>query len=134
VISNCDVLADLLELIERFVHRLKIYTQISPTPTIDKILVNLIVGLISTLVVVTQKLMQRRFREFFPTDMLLSITQRDAVKFVRNFFAVKDIKAARQRLERLMQEESCSTAALTHGRVVSFEKKCVDGKQNTLDL
>jgi hypothetical protein len=66
--------------------------------------------------------------------MLLSITQRDAVKFVRNFFAVKDIKAARQRLERLMQEESCSTAALTHGRVVSFEKKCVDGKQNTLDL
>jgi hypothetical protein len=130
MISNWDVLADLLEFIERFLHRLRIYTQISPTPAIDKILVNLIVGLISTLVMVTQKLMQRRLREFLLTDVSPSVTQCNAVKFVRNFFAVKDIKAAQKRLERLMQEESRSTAAEVHGRVDGFERKCVDGEQN----
>jgi hypothetical protein len=133
VISNCDVLADFLEFIERFVHRLKIYAQISPTPAVEKILVDLVVGLISTLAVVTQKLMQRRFREFF-TDVLSLMTHRNAVKFVKNFFAVKDIKAARQRLERLMQEESRSTAVLAHGHVDSVERKCAEGEQNTLGL
>jgi hypothetical protein len=73
VTSNCDELADLFESIERVVHRLKMYTQISPTPTMDKILVNLIVGLISTLALVTQKLMQRRSRQLFLADMLHSL-------------------------------------------------------------
>jgi hypothetical protein len=84
--------------------------------------------------VVTQSLMQRRFREFFLSDVLSLMTHRNAVKFVKNFFAVKDIKAARQRLERLMQKESRSTAALTHGHVDSVEKKCEEGEQNTLGL
>jgi hypothetical protein len=39
------------------------------------------------------------------------ITQRDAVKLVKNFFAVKDIKEAHQRLDRLMQGEVAATAA-----------------------
>jgi hypothetical protein len=134
MISNCDVLADLLEFIERFVHRLKIYTQISPTPVVEKILVDLVVGLISTLAVVTQNLMQRRFREFFLTDVLSSNYPPNAVKFVKNFFAVKDIKAARQRLERLMQEESHCTAALAHGHVDIVERKWADGEQNMLGL
>jgi len=60
------------------------------------------------------------------------LTQRDTVKFVKNFFAVKDIKVARQRLERLMQEESRNTAAQVHERVDGLEKKRIDGEQNTL--
>jgi hypothetical protein len=59
----------LLESIEHFVDRLKIYTEISPTPAIDKIVVNLIVELISILALVTQKLKQRRFREFVFADV-----------------------------------------------------------------
>ena len=72
VISSCDVLADLLESIQHFVTRLKVYTEISRTPAIDKVVVNLIVELISTLALVTRKLKQRRFREFFLglTDVL----------------------------------------------------------------
>ena len=65
MISSCDVLADLLESIEHFVDRLKVYTETSRTPTIDKIVVNLIVELISTLALVTRKLKHRRSREFF---------------------------------------------------------------------
>jgi hypothetical protein len=70
VISSCDVLADLLESIEHFVDRLIVYTAISPTPAIDKIVIDLIVGLISTLALVTRKLNQRRSREFSLADLL----------------------------------------------------------------
>jgi hypothetical protein len=70
VVSSCDILADLLESIEHFVDRLKIYTEISPTPTIDKIVVDLVVELISIFALVTRKLKQRRFREFCFADVL----------------------------------------------------------------
>jgi len=33
------------------------------------------------------------------------LTQGNAVKWMKNFFGVKDINAARQRLERLLREE-----------------------------
>jgi hypothetical protein len=58
VVSSSGVLADLLELIEHFVDCLKIYTELSPTPTIDKILADLIVELISIFALVTRKLNQ----------------------------------------------------------------------------
>jgi hypothetical protein len=64
VISSYDVLADLLESIEYFVYRLKVQTEISPIPIIDKIAIDLIVNLITTLALVTRKLDQRRSREF----------------------------------------------------------------------
>jgi hypothetical protein len=64
VISTYDVLADLLESIEHFVYRLQVHTEISPIPIIDKIAIDLIVNLITTLALVTQKLDQRRLREF----------------------------------------------------------------------
>jgi hypothetical protein len=64
-ISSFDILADLLGSIEHFVDRLNIYTQIPPTPALDKIVVNLIVELITTLAWVTRKLDKRRLREYF---------------------------------------------------------------------
>jgi hypothetical protein len=70
VISSCNVLADLLESIQNFVDRLKVYTQVSPTPSIDKIVVSLMVELISTLALVTRKLNQQRSREFLLADMV----------------------------------------------------------------
>ena len=43
------------------------------------------------------------------------LTQRDAVvvKWVKDFFGVKDINAARKRLERLLQEEDLAVGAQT---------------------
>jgi hypothetical protein len=63
VISSFDILADLLGSIEHFVDRLNIYTEIPPTPALDKIVVNSIVELITTLAWVTRKLDRRRLRE-----------------------------------------------------------------------
>ena len=65
VLSSCGELAGLLKSIEHFVNRLDIYIQVSSTPTLDEIIVNLIVELISTLALVTGKLKQRRSRELF---------------------------------------------------------------------
>jgi hypothetical protein len=65
VISSCDMLADLLKSIERFVKRLGKYIPISATLALDDILIDSIVELISTLAVVTQKLNKRRSRESF---------------------------------------------------------------------
>jgi hypothetical protein len=63
VISSSDVLADLLESIERFVNRLQQYTQLPPTPAMDEMLIKLNVELISTLARVTGKLHNRQSRE-----------------------------------------------------------------------
>ena len=40
-------------------------------------------------------------------------TQRDAVKWVKNFFGVHDINKARQRLDHLLEEESRAVGAQT---------------------
>ena len=48
-----------------------------------------------------------------PSSLLCYFTQRDAVKLVNNFFGVKDINKARQRLERLLQEEGRAVEAQT---------------------
>jgi hypothetical protein len=78
----------------------------------DKTVVKLLVELISTLALVTRKLKQRQSRESHLADVrTYFLAQDDAVKWVKNFFAVKDIKAARQRLDQLMQEEVATTAA-----------------------
>jgi len=56
----------MLESIEHFVSRLRIYTETSHSmPAVDEILVKLMVELISTLARVTGKLKKRRFRESF---------------------------------------------------------------------
>jgi hypothetical protein len=129
VISSFDILAELLESIEYFVGRLKIYTRISPTPELDKIIVKLIVELISTLALVTKKLARRRLRESAFSLLTCYLTRCDAVKRVFNFFAVKDIKEARQRLEKRMHEENRYIDALTLGRVDGLEKKLTEGEQ-----
>ena len=47
----------------------------------------------------------------FSLTCYLTQRERDAVKFVKNFFGVQDINEARQRLDRLIQEEVAATAA-----------------------
>jgi hypothetical protein len=43
--------------------------------------------------------------------MIRYLSQRDAVKWIKNFFGVKDINKARQRLDRLLQEEGLAVGA-----------------------
>jgi len=80
-------------------------------PAVDEIVVKLMVELISTLALVTRKLKKRRLRESFL--LICYFTQRNAVKWVKNFFGVKDINTARQRLDRFLQEEDRAVGAQT---------------------
>jgi len=115
VITSCDVLANMLESIEHFINRLRIYTVTSHSmPAVDEIVVKLMVELISVLALVTRKLKKRRLRESLSHFLLRRyLTQRDAVKWVKNFFGVKDINTARQRLERLLKDEDRAVGAHT---------------------
>ena len=62
----------MLESIEHFVNRLRIYVETSHSMSaVDEIVVKLMVELISTLTLVTRKLKERRLRESFLADMLL---------------------------------------------------------------
>ena len=71
VITSCDALADMLESIEHFFNRLRIYTETSHSmPAVDEILVKLMVELISALVLVTHKLQKRRLRESILYDAM----------------------------------------------------------------
>ena len=66
MITSCEVLTDMLESIEHFVNRLRIYTETSHSmPAVDEIVVKLMVELISALALVTRKLKKRRLRESF---------------------------------------------------------------------
>jgi len=71
VITSCDVIADMLESIEHFVKRLRVYTETSRSMlAVDELVVKLMIELISTLALVTQKLKKRRLRESFLTDTI----------------------------------------------------------------
>ena len=62
----------MLESIEHFINRLRIYSETSHSmPVVDEIVVKLMMELISTLTLVTRKLEKRRLRESFLTNMLL---------------------------------------------------------------
>jgi hypothetical protein len=131
IITSYDVLADLLESIGRFVNRLEIHSQISHTTTTDKTVLKFIVELISTLALLTRKLKQRGSRELLLVGFSPSITQSRAVRFAKNYFAVKDIKTARHRLDQLINEELATTAAklleAIHGDIEDFQ--FMDGEQ-----
>ncbi len=73
-ITNCDALVDLLESIEHFLNRLNIYTRIPPTPVMDEMVVKILVELISTLALVTEKLKQERSSESVLANILLLLS------------------------------------------------------------
>jgi hypothetical protein len=56
------------------------------------------------------------------------LAQRGAVKFVKDFFAVKDITNAWQRLDRLILEPVVANTTLILGHVDGLERRLVDGE------
>jgi len=75
VITNCDALAEMLESMEHFISRLRIYTEMPHAMSaVDEMVVKSMVELISTLALVTRKLKKRRLRESFLANTLLFST------------------------------------------------------------
>ena len=80
MVTNCDALADMLGSIERFVNRLRIYVETSHSmPAVDEVVGGLMVELMFTLALVTQKLKKRRGRESFLANMLLYSMRRSQI-------------------------------------------------------
>ena len=80
VIDSYDALIDLLESIEHFLKRLDIYTKIPSTPTMDEIVVKIIVELISTLALATKEIKQGRPSEFALASVELHSVQRREIR------------------------------------------------------
>jgi site-specific recombinase len=77
VITSFDVLADMLESIQYYISRLRMFTEIShATPAVDKIVIKLMVELVSMLALVARKLRKQRFRESFLANMLFRSMRR----------------------------------------------------------
>jgi hypothetical protein len=66
--ESYDALVDLLESIEHVINRLDIYTRIPPTPTMDDIVVKILVELLSTLALATKELKKGRSSEYVLAD------------------------------------------------------------------
>ena len=58
--ASYEVLVDLVESIKHFFSRLRIYTQIPPTPAMDGIVVKIMAELLSALALATKELKQGR--------------------------------------------------------------------------
>ena len=69
-VTNHDELADLLESIEHLLKPLEIYAEIPHTPTMDEMVVYIIVELLSILALTTKDLEQGRSSESVLLDML----------------------------------------------------------------
>ena len=108
--ANSDDLVDLFESIERFLKPLEIYTQVPPTPTTDDIIVKIMVELLSTLALMTKELKEGRPSESCSLGRL-SLTQRNAERFIKKLVGEKDTEAVLQRLDRLSQNEARRTTA-----------------------
>ena len=78
--ASYGALVDLLESIERFLRRLDIYTQIPHTPTLDEMVVRIMVELLSTLALAIEKLKQGPLSESVLVEILSNSAQS------RNFF------------------------------------------------
>jgi len=87
VVDSYDGLVDLLEAIEHFLKRLDIYTELPPAPTMDELVVKIMVELLSTLALATKELKQGRSSESRAglADILYSSAQRRGIR-TRDFW------------------------------------------------
>jgi hypothetical protein len=102
----------------------------------DEIVIKILVGLLSTLARVTEKLKQRRSSEAVITLSLMTchLTERPwhTVKLANKFLGERGVEAVLQRLDRLTQDEARTTAAQTLHVVYGLVQNMsvvVDGEQ-----
>jgi hypothetical protein len=85
VIDSYDLLIDLFESIERFLHRLDIYTKTTPAVGMTEMIVRILVELLSTLAVVTKQIRQGKSGESVSVfgEISYNQTNYNAGKFVK---------------------------------------------------
>lgn len=79
VIINYDALADLLESIQHFINPLNLYTQIDLTPPLVDIVAKIMVELIFTLALVTEKIKRLRSSRSILADVVPGSAQHSQI-------------------------------------------------------
>jgi hypothetical protein len=69
--ANYDTLVELFASFENFLSRLRIYTEIPPTPVLTDVLVKIMAELLYTLALATKHVKRGRFSEFVLVGMRL---------------------------------------------------------------
>jgi len=114
-----------------FVKRLDIYTKIDLTsiPIMTDIIVKIMLELLSVLALATKQISQKRFSKCAVAH-ILSIAQRDTVKFAKKLLGESEIEGILQRLDRLTQDEArigvAETLGVVHG-LVGNVKEIMEG-------
>jgi len=104
--ASYDTLVDVFECIENFLSRLKIYTEIQPTPAMTEMMVKIMAEILAVLALATKQINQGRLK-----------------KFATKLLGENDIELILQRLSRLTLEESKLTVAQTLDVVYSLVNK-----------
>jgi hypothetical protein len=109
--ASYDALVDIFECIENFLRRLRIYTEIPPSPAMTELVIKIMVELLSVLALATKQINRGRFS--MPVLALLTYGLPVAEKYAKKLLGEKDIESVLQRLDRLTLEESKTTVAQT---------------------
>jgi len=107
--TSYNALADLLKSMNHLIKPLDIYAQIPHTPTMDKVVFEVMMELLYTLALATKDLQQGGGSESHSRGCI-SLDQYDAGKVVKTFLGKKDSEAVLRRLDRLSQDEARATA------------------------
>ena len=123
--ESYDALVDVLECIENFLRRLKVYTEIAPTPAMTETLVKIMIELLSVLALATKQINQGRFSRCILPEKKMRMAHGATERYAKQLLGEKDIEAVLSRLDRLTVEESRTAAAQTldvvHGLVNNME-------------
>ena len=121
--ASYDPLTDVFECIENFLRRLKIYTEIPPTPAMNEMVIKIMIELLSVLALATKQVNRGRFsRSNFAYNLHgLPVAE----KYAKKLLGEKDIESVLLRLDRLTLEESKTTVVQTldvvHGLVNNMQ-------------
>lgn len=126
VSASHGVLVDLFEQIQAFLTRLNIYSGIPLTTEMTTMLGKIMAEVLSILALSTKEMQEGRISEVYFTQDNSSVSDHRAEKFVKRLGGKTNIEDAMQRLDKLTQEETRTTAAKTL-EVTHSIKECAQG-------
>ena len=108
--SSRDKLIDIFNRIERFFHRLEIYTGITPTATMRDIIIEIMVEVLTILAIVTKEVKRGRLSKSTPHRFTILDSPR-LEKFLGKLTGNTDIENSLNKLDKLTQEEARMASA-----------------------
>ena len=147
--SSREKLIEIFNRIERFFHRLEIYTGITPTAAMRDIIIEIMVEVLAILAIATKEVKRGRFsRSTLHAWIHDSCLTRRLERFLKTLMGNTDIEGSLDKLDKLTQEEARMASAellkMTHSvdgkvmgvddRVKGVEGKVQDVRDNIQDV